>query len=223
MDTNDALVDIYALDKFRLLQYSTFEGGNCTPDYSNVIWVSETRAHNFPRNEKGEFMCSECSITTFFLHDSSMGYICPRCMSLGPHLSRTCSICLKKQDCDSCGGIASKMVSIGNLTLCSQDRCLMPFGYYFRNDSLACSCERDILNDLRAKLPKVLCFIIDKMVIQLPRAEWMSYYLYTQGIRLGDLSITDTNRCTLCYIARKYKRVNLSHVERGKWVVCDCR
>ena len=145
----DSLLDIYTLN------HSCIEGSKCEPDLSNTIHISRSQAQLKGMNaSSGSLTCQECSKITPFLYDSDFTprYLCPPCLySMGGH-KRRCNICSKKHGCDSCGGKPDVMIWIDReekthenmLLLCARDRCMMPFGFYIENNSLACSCSLNL-------------------------------------------------------------------------------
>ena len=104
------------------------------------------------------------------------------------------------------------------LLLCARDRCMMPFGFYIENNSLACSCELDILNALKTKIPKDIHNILYEWTVDPGVWEFWNY----QSFRLGDMSKSQADRCLPCQIRKKYKRPNIGACYTSSISVCDC-
>jgi hypothetical protein len=224
--TRTCLVDIYIVKTKNIHNTQMIEGTNITPNFNNVLEVLPNKAIDLGivLNKNNNCLCKICLKVSLFVYDSFIGFICPQCFHNQCSRIRHCSICKKKAGCDTCGGKSKYMYEIEDKLLCSQDRCLMPFGYYYPNPSLECFCEQDILKALKSKLTTNMCSIVSKIITTTtPLAD---NYLQNKNIILGDLSSPIKNRCVKCQISSKYiniRQIGQSVGKNNKYIyICSC-
>lgn len=215
MSATDKYADIYVLSKHKDIMQSY--------DVSNILFISSEQAckKKLSLSSSKELVCTACHKETLLLWDSSVGAVCPPCMHHRLGDLRCCSICRKKPGCDSCGGILPDMVNVensdGEVTLCMNNACLMPFGFRISFKFLSCTCEFDIVDLLTKKLPHPgICGIIRKMLI----SKYIHSYYNNSIICMPDLSIVKAYRCIPCQLRKKYKIIDdYRHVRAP---ICTC-
>jgi len=206
--------DIYCLEKYK-------KGITCCilnnkrssfkEDDSNIIY---TKGNKMESKKNGEFNCQVCRKNTLFLHRFLDGnQVCPPCaIKMNP--SRQCGDCNQKQWCDSCGGRSNIMLFLktknhGEVVLCDQDKCLMPFGFCSNSvDRMTCTCRYHILRKLYGKLPDDLVPIVKEYAAESP-SDW-GVCTISGDITLSDLTVASKNYCLPCQIKAKYSSPSLA-------------
>lgn len=199
--------DIFCLEKHRpglLCPVLNNKRRDFRADTDNVIY---TKGQDMTLSFRGNLECHQCKKETQFIHTFVEGKnLCPSCAAKTSPFKH-CDECKMKQWCDTCGGRSTHMVSIkttehGNLLLCDQDNCLMPFGFCSRSvNSMVCDCQYHVPRKLYEKLPGdlvpiVLSYTTDK--------NSMEYVLTFKETIISDLTTTDKNDCIPCQIKTKY-------------------
>lgn len=219
--TIDHMYDIYTTNDC-ITSYHTHNSiRHFITDYSNVIILDPSMIQHkkipYVNNDLLELICSQCTRPSVFIWHVNSQYLCPLCAF---NSTKNCSVCNLSAGCHSCGGntnmMVRKMYNNKLLTLCANDVCLMPFGFYINNHNLSCSCYVDALIVLYHEIPLDLFKLIKS---------YMLPSLYDDqritGIKLSDLSRTIKNKCQLCQLQQKYKLI-YHHEIITERVLCNC-
>jgi hypothetical protein len=232
----DKYCDIYCLKKNK---FGLLNNKKCIPDFSNIIFLKtklckQLISHNLlqSNNLSEELICSNCDKETIYLHDTSKGMLCPLCSYNNFGHKKSCLSCYKQIGCESCGGKSSKMFEInmsqcfrGMISLCAQDKCLMPFGHCIKTKRCSCllytfyNMKNKFCSDMYNELKDILLSRID--ISNLDIFNYNKSLNIFRETKFADLSLSNNNKCLNCQISNKYKKIDKCSMN-GEELICNC-